>query len=180
MFIVNKAIATGLVLGLAAIMIMSVSPRPAAAADMKIGIVNLQDAINKSKRGATARNELNQKFERMQKELQTEEADLQKLQDELDRQGSMLSEEAKYEKQKTLSRKVRDFQDKYKDYSEVMKRAEMEMTGPIVEGLLDIANKLGKERGFALVLEAQKAGVIYFDDASDITEEVLKRFDAGK
>ena len=152
----------------------------AQATVAKIGIFDLQRAINGSKKGQAAKAKLTSKYERMQSELKNSEADLTRLQKELETQSSMLSAEAKYEKEKTLKRKLRDFQDKYRDYTEEMKKSELQDTQPLVNDILRTANQLGKEQGFTLILEAQKAGVIYAPDALDITDEVIKRYDSGK
>ena len=157
------------------------SPNKASAADVvKIGVFDLQRAINESKKGQAARSKLMAKFERMQKELNDRESEVNKLQEELENQGAMLSPEAKYEKDKVLKRKVRDFQDLYRDYQEEMKREEMESTQPIVEEVLRIANNLGAEKGYTLILEGQKSGIIYAPESTDITDEVIKRFDSAK
>ena len=92
----------------------------------------------------------------------------------------MLSPEAKYEKEKTLKRKLRDFQEKYRDYTEEMKKEEFKSTKPIIKGMLELANKLGKRKGYTLVLEASKAGIIYAPKSLDITDDVIKAFDAGQ
>ena len=89
----------------------------------------------------------------------------------------MLSAEAKYEKEKVFKRKVRDFQDQYRDATQEMQKEEMEATKPIVEELLKIARDVGKERGYSIIMEVQKAGIIYAPDALDITEDVIKRLD---
>jgi Skp family chaperone for outer membrane proteins len=81
-----------LVLGLPFLMVGTVTPRNAAAADdVKIGIIDLQGAVNKSKKGEQAKADLTKKFERMKQELQAEDAELQKMQAELERQGQPCS-----------------------------------------------------------------------------------------
>ena len=170
-----------LVLGLALAVGMAFYAAPASAANVvKIGVFDLQRVINQSKKGQAAEKTLRTKYERIQKELKRSESELERLQKELESQGAMLSPDAKHEKEKTLKRKLRDFQDKYRDYTEEMKKVEYEKTQPIVDGILRAATQIGKEKGYTLILEAQKAGVIYAPDALDITDVVIKRFDSGK
>ncbi len=175
----KRIIFTGLMVGMVLVLAAAFQPRPVQAADVvKIGVIDLQTAINDSKKGQGAKAALVKKFEKRQNELSTRESELQKMQEDLERQSAMLSPEAKYEKEKTLKRKMRDFQDIYRDYSEQMKKDEMESTQPIVEGILLEAHNYGKENGFTLILEAKKAGVLYVPDSMDITAEVVKRYDA--
>lgn len=147
---------------------------------LKVGVFDLQEAINKSKKGQQAKSKLASKFEKAQKDLKSQEAAIEKMQKDLEKQASVLSVEAKFEKEKALKRKVRDFQDKYADYTQGLKREEMEITQPIVKDLLELAHKYGKEQGFTLILEKQKAGVIYTPDAADITAEIIKLYDSGR
>ena len=177
----KKTVLAGFLFALVLTLTMTASPIPAQAAGVvKIGVFDLQTAINKSKKGQAAKAALVKKFERLQRELKLAEAEIQRMQKELANKSSVLSQEAKYEKEKTMKRKVRDFQDKYRDYSDQMKKEEYESTQPLVQKMLATANSIGKEKGYTLILEAQKAGVIYAPDAIDITQEVIRRFDSGK
>ncbi|MBU2551080.1 MAG: OmpH family outer membrane protein [Proteobacteria bacterium] len=176
----RKTIFICLMLGLTLTLGMTGYVARAQAADGKIGVFNLQRAINESKKGQATKGSIIKKFEKMQNELKLREAEIQKFQQEVERQSSMLSPDARREKEKSLQRKVRDFQDQYRDYTEEMKRAEMEATQPIVNDVLKIANEYGKEKGFALILEGQTAGVIYAPNSSDITDDVIKRYDGQK
>ena len=172
LFITALAVAIAITLGL------GMTARNASAEGVvKIGVFNLQKAINDSKKGQAAKSRLVSKFDRLNKQLQAEEAEIKKLQQDMDRQASMLSYEARTEKEKTLRRKMRDFQDHYNDATKEMQKEEMEATKPIVEELLKIAADIGKERGYTLIMESQKAGIVYAPDALDITEDVVKQLD---
>jgi Skp family chaperone for outer membrane proteins len=43
---------------------------------------------------------------------------------------------------------------------------------------MPIIEKIAKGAGFSLVLDVNTAGVTYFDPAIDITEQVIKAYDA--
>jgi len=176
---IRKMTTAGVLIGLALTMLLAVGPAPAYAAEsVKIGIIDLQKALNESKKGSAARDQLKNKFEKLQSNLKTQEAEIEKMKEELERQTTMLSPEAKFEKERELKRKLRDFQDQLNDYNQMIRKEELEVTQPIVQSLLDEANKLGKEQGFTLIIERQKAGVIYYSETMDITSQVIKRFDA--
>lgn len=177
----KRNLVAGLILGLVLMLVTAAWPGSAASAEVvKIGVFDLQRAVNDCKKGKAAKAKIIKKFEKLQTELKIREAELNKLQQELERQAAMLSLEAKLQKEKTLKRKVRDFQDQYRDYTEEMRKAEVQATQPIVNDLLRIANEFGREKGYTLVLEGKTAGVIYAPKAVDITAEVVKRYDAAK
>jgi outer membrane protein len=174
----KKMLITALAVVITLTLAMGLSaPKALAEPTVKIGVFDLQKAINDSKKGQAAKSRLVSKFDRLKKQLQAQEKEIEKLQKDLERQASMLSAEAKYEKEKQLKRKVRDFQDQYRDATQEMQKEEMEATKPIVEEVLKIARDFGKERGYTIIMEVQKAGIIYAPDALDITEDVIKRLD---
>lgn len=178
---IKRAIVVSLILGLAFTFGLAAHPDVAWADEVvKIGVIDLQKAITSSKKGNEVRARLTKKFGRLQKELSMREAEIKKMKEELERQSAMLSPEAKFEKEKTFKRKVRDFQDQYRDYTQEMKKEEYTNTKPIVDAILIEANKLGKEKGYTLIIERQKAGVIYFPKSLDITDQVVSRYDAAQ
>ena len=158
----------------------SSTPAQAAGEVIKIGVVDIQRAMMKSKKGQAARSKIVGKIEQMQSELKRMDAELVRMQKELESQSSALSPDAKREKEKALARKARDFEDKYRDIQEQVQRDEYRTAQPIVNELLKIAQQIGKEGGYTLVIEGSKAGVIYAPEAVDITDEVIKRYDSGK
>jgi len=176
---IRKMTTAAFLIGLALTLLLAIGPRSAYAAEsVKIGVIDLQKALNESKKGAAARDQLRSKFEKLQSNLKSKEAEIEKMKADLERQVSMLTAEAKFEKETELKRKLRDFQDQLNDYNQMIRKEEVEVTQPIVQSLLDEANKLGKEQGFTLIIERQKAGVIYYSETMDITDQVIKRFDA--
>lgn len=177
----RKALVGALILSLALWGAAGLAPPAVQASEViKIGIIDLQRALTESKRGQEAKRRLIKKFEQRQKELDLRQAEIEKAKQELERQAEMLSPEAKYEKEKALQRRIRDFKDLYQDYTERMKKEEYEATQPMVEGILQLAHDLGKERGYSLIIESGKSGIIYYPKSLDITDEVIKRFDASR
>lgn len=152
------------------------APAPAA----NIGVFNLQTAINNSKRGQQARDGLAAKYEKMEKELKATEASLDKKSQDLKKQASALSREALEKKQNDMMAEVQAFRAKVQSYTEEMQKAEAEALQPLFDEAFKIAENLGKSKGFIMVIEAQKAGVIYCLDSMDLTAEVVKALDAAK
>ena len=60
-----------------------------------------------------------------------------------------------------------------------LKKKDNELTSKILKDVLDITKKVGGEKGYSLILQASQQ-IVYIDQAIDITDEVLKRYDSGK
>jgi len=157
------------------------TPATAQAAEVvKIGIVDMQRVINTSSKAQVVRKSLEAKFERMKKDLDLRKAEIEKSKLDLERQASVLDPEIKYQKEKTLQRKIRDFEDQYRDFNEEIKRDEIQKFQPILTAIYQVIVTLGKEQGFTVILERQKSAVLYAPETIDLTEEVKKIFDSNK
>ncbi|KPJ64359.1 MAG: hypothetical protein AMJ45_05955 [Syntrophobacter sp. DG_60] len=148
----------------------------ANAEDIKIGVVDLQKALNLSKAGKVAMAGLSKRFEKMKKELEGRQEELQRLKKELEKQSLMLSLEANRDKEKEYERKLRDLRYLYQDYKDEMARQEFEAVQPILNALRNIAEEIRKKNHYGIILE-KSAGVICYQADIDITDEVIKLYD---
>ena len=148
-----------------------------AAAEMKIGIVDYQKALEQSAEGKKAKAAFSKKVEKAQEELKVRQEELDKLKAEMERQGGILSDEARAEKEKTYQYKLRDFQRLYKDSQEELQREDAELSDKILKGLQAVVEKLGKQEDYSLILEKSHGGVLFCAPAVDITDKVIKMYD---
>jgi Skp family chaperone for outer membrane proteins len=76
---------------------------------------------------------------------------------------------------KTTARK-RFAEDTYKDMNAMTQRMFQKIQGE----LLPIIEKLGKERGLDIIFDLGSSGAVYYSPTIDVTQEVIKRYDASK
>lgn len=146
----------------------------ANASEIKIGIIDMQRTIQTSPTGKKAKEELEQAFNKKKKELQSEEANLKKLQEDFQKKQAALSDTAKKEQQAKLQEKFVKYQELLqKSQSEIQKK-EQEMSEPIIRKIREKVSEIAKKKGYDLVLEKNENLVIYSLDKDDITEEVMK------
>jgi outer membrane protein len=148
-----------------------------AAEKAKVGFIDMKRFQQESKRFQKVRSDLKKKFESLQKKLDNEKAELTKLEEEFKKQSLMLSLDAKEDKQKELERKQRYYKYLYADYTEEMKDAELDARKKVGKEVGKIVGKIGKADGYVLIFESQAPGLIYWDDALDITEKVVQAYD---
>lgn len=151
-------------------------PARAAQAAIRIGIVDVQEVLNKSQKGLAVKQKLDQERAVRQKDLDARQDEVMKLQAEFERQAPVLSEQAKREKSETIQRKRRDTlrmaEDANRDFEKRVREAEMDITREI----LSVIQEYGKDQGYTVVLE--RGSVLFGAPAVDITGEVIKRYDA--
>ena len=66
------------------------------------------------------------------------------------------------------------------DLEKELQKKEQQATQRILQELTGIIEKMGKERGFLLIVERRSGGVIYGDPEGDVTDEVIKLYDQEK
>ena len=148
----------------------------AMAADLKLGVMNVQKIIVGCKAGKAAKERFDIKMKDLQSSFTDEEADLKKLQDEIKKKSSAWSEEKKAEKVREFQKSGRELQAKTEDARFEMKQLQDKELEPILKALEGVVNKYGKEQGYTMILDS-KNGVIFFDKTVDISDSIVKLLD---
>jgi outer membrane protein len=145
---------------------------------IKLAYVDMQKALNESKSGKKALGELQKLMEERKSGLQKQKDALEKKKDELDKQGLLLNEETRKNRESEIRTLERDYSRTLSDIKEEFGRRESEFTDGIRKDLLKVIEKIGKEGGYTLVLEKQYSAILYAPPTIDLTEMLIKRYDA--
>jgi outer membrane protein len=92
----------------------------------------------------------------------------------------MLSLDAKEDKAKELEKKRRHFKYLAEDFSQEMKQAQLEARQSLAKELEKVVEKIGEKEGYTLIMEKRTIGLVYFNKALDITDQVIKEYDRMK
>jgi outer membrane protein len=134
----------------------------------------LQKCIQQSEAGKKASKNLQEKADRIKKELEAKRDELKKLSEEFNKKSSVLSAEAKREREKELVRKDEDLRELVRKKEEEMHKDEYTAMQPLLGELFEVTKKLAKDEGFTMILES-KSGVVYFNKpVEEITDKVIK------
>lgn len=164
----------------AAVFLMGLMGSTALAADgVKLGYVDLQKALNISEAGKAAKEQLAGRVKKYQDEINGKQEELKKLKDELEKQSSLLSESARSSKEKEYQQKLKDFQRFTKDAQDELQAKDEELTKKILEDLDKVIQEYGRKNGYAFIF-VRNESMIFADEKADLTEEVLKLFNAMK
>ena len=61
-----------------------------------------------------------------------------------------------------------------------MKAAEIEATREVTKELGKIMEKIAKQKGYSLIMGRRTVGLIYYNDALEITDQVTEAYDIQK
>jgi outer membrane protein len=154
--------------------------RPAQSADLKIGCVDMRKAVNECNEGKVSKKALAKEAENFQRLVAEKQKGLQEMKDSLEKQGLMLNADARAEKAKELQTKVREFQRWGEDRENEIKQKGMEMQKNISIGLIKVVQKLGADEGYTIIVETNENIVLFDSKSIDITDRVIKAYDAQR
>lgn len=150
------------------------------AADLRVAYVDIQKAINDCNAGKEAKKAITKDLEKIQHIGAEKQKELQTMKESFEKQTLMLTPEARAHKEKDYQTKVRDFQRWADDTQNEMNQKRMEMERTISSGLIKVIQKVGADEGYTFILEKNENIVLYASKAIDITDRVIKAFDAQK
>ncbi|OEU46512.1 MAG: hypothetical protein BA872_07675 [Desulfobacterales bacterium C00003060] len=144
----------------------------------KIAVIDLQKIIEKSDAGKRSSVEIKGQGKKMEGILKKKGAEIDELTKALDQKSLVMSEEAREKKEQALRVKVDDFRSLQRRYQDVLRELNMNLSGKITKDVFEIAEKIGKRDGYSLIIDRRVGGVIYAPSAIDITDDVIKKYNA--
>ncbi len=148
-----------------------------AVEPLKIAYVDMQKALNYCEAGKEAKRQMTLEVEKMQKVFAGKQKELEKIKDDLEKRGSVLSENVRREKDRDYQTKLRDLQRLQKDYEDDLRRKDREFTERILKNVEVIIKQMGEEGKYTVILEKNQPTILFISNSLDLTEEVIKRID---
>jgi len=150
------------------------------AADLKIAYVDIQKAVNESNLGKEAKKTIVKEAEKLHRQLTDKQKELQTMKESYDKQALMLTPDARATKEKEIQNKFREFQRWQEDAQNELNQKRTDAERSLYVGLQKVIQKLGADEGYTFILERNENIVLYASKAIDITDRVIKIFDAQK
>ena len=151
-----------------------------AAAQSKVAVIDVQRVVAESDPGKEAIQKLKAVSDAKVQEGQTMQQELATLRDQINKQRFTVSEERLAEMTKELEDKniaIRRFEDDAKRELEEARRREL---GGLEEQILPIINQIGQDQGITVIFNKFQSGLVYADEAVDITDEVIRQFNTAQ
>ena len=148
-----------------------------APAATRIAFVDIQRVLARSSAGVAAREQLEKEKATMQKQVDAQRVELERLREEIEKKGQLLSADARRDKQEQLERKVRDARRLVDDLQGTLQKKEEALLAKVLQDVSGLIQKVGKDRGYSMVLERQRSSILYASPDSDLTDEVIRAYD---
>jgi len=154
----------------------------AYSADLKIAYIDSERILNESQDYKDAKKILDDEEKEYSRKGRQMELDIMNIQDEIEAQSLMWSEEKKLEKQQ-------EYQQKYMEYQQYLQeiwgqtgklyQRNLELSKPIIDKINVVIQKIGEEEGYDLIIDAGMGVLVYakpdYDLTNRITEELKKK-----
>lgn len=164
----------GLVLALLAVGRLVLAPQNAGAEG--IGVVDFQLIFEKYEGYEDAQRTFEREYAEWEDQAKEMRSAIDQLQQEIDSQRLMLSEERQREKDDELRRLREEYENFAQDIWAVNGKAakrNAELTRPLSEKIREVVARIGEEKGLDLVLDAGTGGVVWAKDDVNVTQLVL-------
>jgi outer membrane protein len=156
------------------------TPAATGPVPTKIGVVNIQQAIQECAEGKKEIDTLQQKFAPKQVDLKTQSDDVEALKKQYQAQAEKLSDEEKNSRAKTIDIKQKALQRNYEDAQAEFQQAEQDVINRIGSKMVAVLEKYANANGFAVVLDVsnpQTSPVLWATQGTVITKELVDAYD---
>ena len=151
-----------------------------AAESYKVGVVDQQAVIERSKAGKRALEALKEFSAARQRIVAADDGELKKLEADL-KQDSALTDAQRRERQEQFRVKFETYQRRLQDFNREIQAKQKELAEEFQKKVDQAAAAVGAKAGLAIIFDkgsdtAMKI-VIYAQDSIDLTDQVLQAFD---
>ncbi len=144
------------------------------AAESKIGFINLREIMQNTNEGKKAGEEFKKLYDKKREGITAAENELKKLHDELDKQGPIMTEDARRGKGAAYQRKLRDYQLLVEDTNKEMKIRDEEITSKLIPQIIKVVRKVAEKEKYTLVVDVASTPVPYYAKENDISKKVIE------
>jgi len=167
-----------LIIAIVAVMAFAVG----VSAQLKVGYVNSDEILEQYSGTKKAEEELRKEYAKWEQEASKKQENILKLEETLNKQALILSEDKKAQIRKEMQDSVTAYQkflqDKFGQQGAAAQKNN-ELLRPIVEKVNGIINKIAADENYDFIFDS-KAGVVFAKKSYDLTDKVIKALNSGK
>jgi Skp family chaperone for outer membrane proteins len=160
----------------------STAPAAPAPAGVKIGIIDIQQAIVATNEGGRDFEALQKKFEPKRQELQNLNADVESLKKQLNTQGDKMNDDARNTLVKSIESKQKSLQRQAEDAQNDFQQQQTEIAQRILQKMAPVIDKYAKSNGYALLLDSSnpwpQGPLLWATDSVNLTKVIVDAYNA--
>jgi len=160
----------------------STATTSSAAGGVKVGIVDIQQAIIGTNEGARDFEALQKKFEPRRTELQNLNTEVENLKKQLNTQGDKMNEDARATLVKSIETKQKTLQRQAEDAQNEFQQQQNEIAQRILQKMAPVIDKFAKSNGYGLLLDSSnpwpQGPLLWATQSVDLTKNIVDAYNA--
>ncbi len=138
-----------------------------------IGVLDVEKIVKESSAMRDIQKKISNKQDEYQKEVTKKQDELESEQKRIEGKRNVLSKEAFEKETKAFEKKIDDLKTFVDKKQNSLKKASMDSMGKVNDKIKDIIADIAKEKDFEVIIPSSQT--LYYKDALDISDEVLKK-----
>lgn len=145
----------------------------------KIAVISMQGAIVGTKDGQKASAQLEGEYEPKKKQFETRSNEIAQLQDQLNKGGSLMSDDKRTQLERDIDEKKRRLERDVQDARDEMSAEQQRLLQGLAQRVMAVVEKYAKDNGYTLVLDDSNPSntILYTSTANDITQDIIALYD---
>lgn len=141
---------------------------------LRVAVVDIRKAVFSSREGKVAQEQFSKVEDGKLSSLRPKQDELQRLQEEYEKQKYVLSAEALQDRRLRIVKLRRDLERDLRAAEDELQIEQLQLLQPIQKKVERVVQKIGKDRGFTLIIDKSSPGLLFFSDAVDVTDLVIQ------
>ena len=143
----------------------------------RIGVVDPQRVLSDTNAGKKAKDMLASFAKNRQALIELEEKELRRMEEDFMKQGSVLSANAKREREEQFRRRMSEYQQKVTDLNREVQDKQKEVLDGFREKIETLSGRVAKRLELQAVFDRGRGGpTLYFDEGVDVSSQVIEEF----
>lgn len=162
----------------AALLTLSVFLSSSVFAQLKIGYIDSQILLNKLPAAVEAQKKLEEQSNAWAEELQKKADRIRSLQQQLEQQSLLLSDEKKQEKQDEIQQLYMEsqrFQDQKFGQQGELYQKRSELLQPVFDQINEQIEAVAEEEGYDYIFDTVAGNILYAKEEYDLTKKILEK-----
>ena len=152
---------------------------PAPAGPVRIAVIDTEKILMSSVAGKKAVADLKKLQDQRENELRAKAQELKDLQTKISEGRLSLAQDKLADLSKQYEEKEITLRRQQDDATRELNKKRDEMLAQIDDRVMPVINQVGKDLGYTLIFRKFESGLIYADEAIDITSVIIQRLDAA-
>jgi len=145
-------------------------------ANVRVAVIDVERLVRDSALGKEAFARLKRINDNKKGDAEKLAKEIREMEQKLADQGQSLRDEQREALQKQYQEKAMSFKRFNEDATRELDQAQKKELAELERRVLPVISQVGREKGYTMIFNKFQSGLVFADDAADVTEEVLRRF----